>query len=199
MIIARQIRLVIMLLLFILLHSCPKLIRASILKGVSMYAIIWIDQRVNNTQETSIRVQVASIFSQLLSLISRNDFAKSVRLHNAEKGAKTFPAGISSYPCYLASLQVQTAFGRSVAACHEGRRVRFFGAISLIKVRFNAIFIDYTLSETSTVFGEQVNTDEYDCICLLTERLSIVRQAPVVLHILNKYIFCALNTLFIIS
>ena len=76
-----------------------------------MCAIIWLSNKTkNNTQETFIMVQVASIFSQLLSLISRNDFAKSVRLHCAEKGSK----GFSCWDQFVSMLFCQFAGANSL-------------------------------------------------------------------------------------
>jgi len=55
-------------------------------------------------------VTVASCFSQVLSLVNRNDFARAVRKHEAEKGAK----GFSSWDQFVAMLFCQMGAANSL-------------------------------------------------------------------------------------
>jgi hypothetical protein len=60
----------------------------------------------------------ASVFSQLLSLINRQDFARFVRETDAEKGAK----GFSSWEQFVAMMFCQLAQAKSLREIHSGLR-----------------------------------------------------------------------------
>lgn len=64
-------------------------------------------------------VRVASLFSQLLSLIPRVEFQRLVREHRAEKHAK----GLSSWAHTVAMLFAQLAQAKSLREICDGLRV----------------------------------------------------------------------------
>jgi len=61
----------------------------------------------------------ASIFSQLLSLINRNNFSRLVKETNAEKGAK----GFSCWDQFVAMMFCQLAQAKSLREIGSGLRV----------------------------------------------------------------------------
>jgi len=61
----------------------------------------------------------SSLFSQLLSLIPRNDFQKAVRDHRAERGAK----GLTSWAHFVSMLFCQFAQAKSLREISDGLRI----------------------------------------------------------------------------
>ena len=64
-------------------------------------------------------VFATSLFSQLLSLIPRNDFQRAVRDHRAEYGAK----GLSSWAHFVSMLFCQLTQAKSLREISDGLRI----------------------------------------------------------------------------